>query len=193
MRRFDLTPLYKSSIGFDHLANVLDQLTNLDTDTGFPPYNIERLGENTYRISMAVAGFGDSRPLHRREGRHAHGPRRQEGRRQGSPVYPSGHRCAQFRAPFPLGRLCRSILGGARAWPAARRSETRTPGSDEAAHHYDHEGASGSSRHRWRRRGPQAERRVSQHRRSSEGGLEWFRSTNRMPKNHAAHGSTSSP
>jgi molecular chaperone IbpA len=60
MRRFDLTPLYKSSIGFDHLANVLDQLTNLDTETGFPPYNIERLGENVYRISMAVAGFGDS-------------------------------------------------------------------------------------------------------------------------------------
>jgi molecular chaperone IbpA len=55
----DLTPLYKSSIGFDHLANVLDQLSSIDTETGFPPYNIERLGENVYRISMAVAGFGD--------------------------------------------------------------------------------------------------------------------------------------
>ena len=60
MRRLDLTPLYKSSIGFDHLANVLDQLTNIDTETGFPPYNIERLGENVYRISMAVAGFGEN-------------------------------------------------------------------------------------------------------------------------------------
>ena len=60
MRRFDLTPLYKSSIGFDHLANILDQLANVDTDTGFPPYNIERLSENVYRISMAVAGFGDN-------------------------------------------------------------------------------------------------------------------------------------
>jgi molecular chaperone IbpA len=59
MRRVDLTPLYKSSIGFDHLASVLDQLANLDGENGFPPYNIERLGENTYRISMAVAGFGD--------------------------------------------------------------------------------------------------------------------------------------
>ena len=60
MRRLDLTPLYKSSIGFDHLANVLDQLTNVDTETGFPPYNIERLGENNFRITMAVAGFGDN-------------------------------------------------------------------------------------------------------------------------------------
>ena len=60
MRRVDLTPLYKSSIGFDHLASVLDQLANLETENGFPPYNIERLGENNYRISMAVAGFGDN-------------------------------------------------------------------------------------------------------------------------------------
>ena len=55
MRRLDLTPLYKSSIGFDHLASVFDQLSSLEVENGFPPYNIERLGENTYRISMAVA------------------------------------------------------------------------------------------------------------------------------------------
>jgi molecular chaperone IbpA len=60
MRRLDLTPLYKSSIGFDHLASVLDQLSNLESENGFPPYNIERLEENNYRISMAVAGFGDN-------------------------------------------------------------------------------------------------------------------------------------
>lgn len=59
MRRLDLTPLYKTSIGFDHLASVLDQLSGLETENGFPPYNIERLGENAYRISMAVAGFGE--------------------------------------------------------------------------------------------------------------------------------------
>jgi molecular chaperone IbpA len=60
MRRLDLTPLYKSSIGFDHLASMFDQLSDLEVESGFPPYNIERLGENTYRISMAVAGFGDA-------------------------------------------------------------------------------------------------------------------------------------
>jgi molecular chaperone IbpA len=57
MRRFDLTPLFRSSIGFDHLAAVMDQLASVDSDNGFPPYNIERLGENEYRITMAVAGF----------------------------------------------------------------------------------------------------------------------------------------
>ncbi len=60
MRRPDLTPLYKTTIGFDHLASILDQLSSLDAENGFPPYNIERLGENSYRISMAVAGFGDN-------------------------------------------------------------------------------------------------------------------------------------
>jgi len=68
MRHVDLTPLYKTSIGFDHLASVLDQLSSLDAENGFPPYkengfppyNIERIGENTYRICMAVAGFGDN-------------------------------------------------------------------------------------------------------------------------------------
>jgi molecular chaperone IbpA len=59
MRRFDLTPLFRSSIGFDHLAAVMDQLASVDTDNGFPPYNIERLGENEYRITMAVAGFSN--------------------------------------------------------------------------------------------------------------------------------------
>lgn len=57
MRRFDLTPLFRSSIGFDHLAAVMDQLASVEGDNGFPPYNIERLGENEYRITMAVAGF----------------------------------------------------------------------------------------------------------------------------------------
>lgn len=60
MRSFDLSPLFRSSIGFDHLARVLDAATRLDESTlSYPPYNIEKLGEDTYRITMAVAGFGD--------------------------------------------------------------------------------------------------------------------------------------
>ncbi len=59
MRRFDLSPLFRSSIGFDHLAAVLDQLASVDSDNGFPPYNIERLSEHEYRITMAVAGFSN--------------------------------------------------------------------------------------------------------------------------------------
>ncbi|MGC2410244.1 MAG: Hsp20 family protein [Methyloceanibacter sp.] len=61
MRHLDLTPLYRSTIGFDRLGSLLDTLTNFEGDApSYPPYNIERVGENEYRISMAVAGFGAS-------------------------------------------------------------------------------------------------------------------------------------
>jgi molecular chaperone IbpA len=60
MRQFDLTPLYRSTIGFDRLGSLLDTLTAFEGDApSYPPYNIERVGENEYRISMAVAGFAD--------------------------------------------------------------------------------------------------------------------------------------
>jgi len=60
MRHFDLTPLYRSTIGFDRLGSLLDTLGAFEGDTpSYPPYNIERVGENEYRISMAVAGFGE--------------------------------------------------------------------------------------------------------------------------------------
>ncbi|MBN9149370.1 MULTISPECIES: Hsp20 family protein [unclassified Nitrobacter] len=55
MRTFDLTPFYRSTVGFDRLFNLLDQ-ANGDA-SGYPPYNIERTGENAYRISVAVSGF----------------------------------------------------------------------------------------------------------------------------------------
>ena len=61
MRHFDLTPLYRSTIGFDRLGSLLDTLTSFEGDApSYPPYNIERVGENEYRISMAVAGFGEA-------------------------------------------------------------------------------------------------------------------------------------
>ena len=56
---FDLTPLYRSTVGFDRFARMLDEASSFETPA-YPPYNIERVGENDYRISMAVAGFGDS-------------------------------------------------------------------------------------------------------------------------------------
>ena len=57
MRTFDLAPFYRSTVGFDRLFSLLDQATP-DGSTGYPPYNIERTGENAYRISVAVSGFG---------------------------------------------------------------------------------------------------------------------------------------
>jgi len=59
MRQFDLAPLYRNTVGFDRLFSMLDQLVNVDATPSYPPYNIERTGENAYRISVAVAGFTD--------------------------------------------------------------------------------------------------------------------------------------
>ena len=55
MRTYDLTPFYRSTVGFDRLFSLLDQATSKHTP-GYPPYNIERTGENAYRITVAVSG-----------------------------------------------------------------------------------------------------------------------------------------
>jgi molecular chaperone IbpA len=60
MRTLDLTPLYRSTIGFDRVFSLLDQVTGVDGGSGYPPYNIERTGENAYRITLAVAGFTEA-------------------------------------------------------------------------------------------------------------------------------------
>jgi molecular chaperone IbpA len=57
MRTFDLAPLYRSTVGFVRLFSMLD---GFEAAPGYPPYNIERTGENDYRISVAVAGFGEN-------------------------------------------------------------------------------------------------------------------------------------
>lgn len=58
MTRFDLSPLFRSSVGFDRLARMLDELPDsIDNAQSYPPYDIETLGEDRYRITMAVAGF----------------------------------------------------------------------------------------------------------------------------------------
>ena len=60
MRHFDFAPLYRSTIGFDRLAQLFDNVAGVDADGGYPPYNIERVAENEYRITMAVAGFAEN-------------------------------------------------------------------------------------------------------------------------------------
>lgn len=58
MRQFDLAPLFRTSVGFDSLARMLDTMGERDEQaTAYPPYNIEKLAEDRYRITMAVAGF----------------------------------------------------------------------------------------------------------------------------------------
>lgn len=61
MRAFDFAPLYRSTVGFDRMFSMLDQFEGVeDSVSNYPPYNIERTGENAYRISVAVAGFTDA-------------------------------------------------------------------------------------------------------------------------------------
>ena len=56
MRTFDLSPLYRSTVGFDRLFSLMD---GAEAAPGYPPYNIERTGENDYRVTVAVAGFAE--------------------------------------------------------------------------------------------------------------------------------------
>ena len=57
MRTLDFTPLYRSAVGFDRMANLLESAARTSQENGWPPYNIETTGENAYRIEIAVAGF----------------------------------------------------------------------------------------------------------------------------------------
>ena len=61
MRPFDLSPLYRSTVGFDRFFSMLDQASGFEGGgSPYPPYNIERTGENAYRVTVAVAGFSDA-------------------------------------------------------------------------------------------------------------------------------------
>ena len=60
MRTFDLSPLYRSTVGFDRFGSMLDQLLSGDAPApSYPPYNIEKTGDDAYRITLAVAGFDE--------------------------------------------------------------------------------------------------------------------------------------
>ncbi len=59
MRHVDFSPLYRSTVGFDRLFSMLDTMGQPDSGQSYPPYNIERTGDDAYRITMAVAGFAE--------------------------------------------------------------------------------------------------------------------------------------
>ena len=60
MTTFDFSPLFRTSVGFDRLATLLNSAHRVQQSGGYPPYNIQSTGDNTYQITMAVAGFSDS-------------------------------------------------------------------------------------------------------------------------------------
>jgi molecular chaperone IbpA len=57
MRTFDFAPFYRSTVGFDRLFSLLDQVSTADGGASYPPYNIERTGDDQYQVAIAVAGF----------------------------------------------------------------------------------------------------------------------------------------
>jgi len=59
MRAIDFSPLYRSTVGFDRMFSMLDNVSQPEPAQTYPPYNIELTGENSYRITMAIAGFGE--------------------------------------------------------------------------------------------------------------------------------------
>lgn len=59
MNSADLSPLYRTLVGFDRISNLIDNAMRIDTAPGYPPFNIERTDENAFRIELAVAGFGN--------------------------------------------------------------------------------------------------------------------------------------
>ena len=59
MSTIDLTPLYRTMVGFDRMANMIDSAARLDGAQGYPPYNIERVADDEFAIEIAVAGFGE--------------------------------------------------------------------------------------------------------------------------------------
>ena len=104
MRTFDLTPFYRSTVGFDRLLSLFDQLASVDNGQTYPPYNIERTGEDAYRISMAVAGFSDDEiaiEAHRNV-LSVKGERKNEATGEGSEVLYRGIASRAFERRFQL-------------------------------------------------------------------------------------------
>jgi len=81
MRSFDFSPLFRSTVGFDRMLDMLDQVA--DSSQGYPPYNIERTADNTYRITIAVAGFAEKDlNVEVRDGILTVGGKREDGEKQ---------------------------------------------------------------------------------------------------------------
>ena len=141
MLNYDLSPFYRSTVGFDRLFSMLDRVAGGDQNAPtYPPYNIERTDENAYRITLAVAGFAEDElsvetrenTLTVRGSKEASAGRRRQAR---GPL--SGDRGARVRAPVSARRPCRRHRRGQRQWSAAHRPGARGPRGSEAPHHRD--------------------------------------------------------
>ena len=107
MRTYDLSPLYRATVGFDRMADLLDRVMTQDSaPSTYPPYNIEKTAEDAYRISIAVAGFTDAELSVEQRETELVVTARKERDEADSHLPASRHRHARFREAFPAGRSC---------------------------------------------------------------------------------------
>ena len=113
MRTFDLTPLYRSTVGYDRLASILDQVMASEVgQQAYPPYNIEKTGENAYRITLAVAGFSeDELTIESRDGQLVVTGRKAEAEEKPSVLH-RGIATRAFERRFQLADHVRAVEAG---------------------------------------------------------------------------------
>jgi len=103
MRTYDFSPLYRSTVGFDRLFDMLDQSARAESPPNWPPYNIERTSEDDYRITMALAGFSpDEIELVQKENTLFVGSHKNTDQEQGAEVLHRGIATRSFRQSFDL-------------------------------------------------------------------------------------------
>ena len=107
MRTFDYSPFYRATVGFDRVFDLLNSAASHSGANGYPPYNIEKAGDNAYKIVMAVAGFAEAELNVTQKENELLVTGQTAPNGQDEKQYPlSRHRRAQFRAPLPARRPC---------------------------------------------------------------------------------------
>ena len=136
MRTFDFAPLYRSTVGFDRMFSMLDQLGGVEGSVpSYPPYNIERTGENAYRISVAVAGFTDADlSIETKENRLTiRGEKQTNDEEKTGDVLYQGIAARTFERSFQLADYVRGQGREPGERAPTRRPRARDSGGDEAS------------------------------------------------------------
>src|SRR5215471_5016971 len=133
MRTYDFAPLWRSTIGFDRLFDLLDE-TQHRTEDNHPPYNIERLGEDRYQISLALAGFGPDEIAVTAEQNVLTVEGRKSDKDQHEYLY-QGHLRSAIQAAVQPCRLRPGEDRNVRQWIAPHRTRPRNPRGHEAPAH----------------------------------------------------------
>ena len=135
MRSFDFAPFYRSTVGFDRLFSMLDQVGGVEGSApSYPPYNIARTGENDYRISVAVAGFTDADlSIEVKENMLTLVAKSRPPTRRRAATCSTRHRRAGLRTQLPTRRPYAGQGCEARERASPHRPHARDPRGDEAA------------------------------------------------------------